>query len=160
MKKEQKIIYKKITEIKPYKNNAKKHNKEQIEKIAESIKEFGFRGAVLIDSNNVVVAGHGRTLAAKKAGLKEIPCIYVDDLTEEQIKALRLADNKLNESEWDFDILFDELKVLSFDIDMTLFGFGVDEEETKKKKKVEFEAIEGSDKIKTEHKCPRCGYEW
>ena len=94
------IVYKPIKELKPYKKNAKKHPKEQIEQIANSIKEFGFTQPVLIDKNNCVVAGHGRILGAKKAGLKEVPTLCLDDLTPEQIKAYRLADNKLNESEW------------------------------------------------------------
>lgn len=135
------IVYKSIKDLKPYKKNAKKHPKEQVEQIANSIKEFGFTQPVLIDKNNCVVAGHGRILGAKKAGLKEVPTLCLDDLTEEQIKAYRLADNKLNESEWDFNLLDEELGMLSDDIDMSLFGFDValSEETEKKNKKVEFE---------------------
>lgn len=135
------IVYKPIKELKPYKKNAKKHPKEQVEQIANSIKEFGFTQPVLIDRNNCVVAGHGRILGAKKAGLKEVPTLCLDDLTEEQIKAYRLADNKLNESEWDFNLLDEELGLLADDIDMSLFGFDVElpEVEEKKNKKVEFE---------------------
>lgn len=132
------IVYKSIKELKPYKKNAKKHPKEQVEQIANSIKEFGFTQPVLIDKNNCVVAGHGRILGAKKAGLKEVPTLCLDDLTEEQIKAYRLADNKLNESEWDFNLLDEELGMLSDDVDMSMFGFGFSEEEQKKEKKVEF----------------------
>lgn len=132
------IVYKPIKELKPYKKNAKKHPKEQIEQIANSIKEFGFTQPVLIDRNNCVVAGHGRILGAKKVGLKEVPTLCLDDLTEEQIKAYRLADNKLNESEWDFNLLDEELGMLSDDVDMSMFGFGFSEEEQKKEKKVEF----------------------
>ena len=131
------IVYKSIKELKPYKKNAKKHPKEQVEQIANSIKEFGFTQPVLIDKNNCVVAGHGRILGAKKAGLKEVPTLCLDDLTEEQVKAYRLADNKLNESDWDFNLLDEELGMLSDDIDMSLFGFDVAlSEETEKK--VEF----------------------
>lgn len=140
------VIYKNIKELKPYKNNAKKHNKEQVEQIANSIKEFGFTQPVIIDKNNCVVAGHGRILGAKKAGLKQVPTVMLEDLTEEQIKAYRLVDNKLNESEWDFGLLDEELGVLSEDIDMELFGFDTDalleEDETENKKKVEFEIKE------------------
>lgn len=127
------IVYKNIKDLKPYKKNAKKHPKEQIEQIANSIKEFGFTQPVLIDKNNCVVAGHGRILGAKKVGLKEVPTLCLDDLTEEQIKAYRLADNKLNESEWDFNLLDEELKELSETFDMGLFGFimGVESEESK-----------------------------
>lgn len=132
------IVYKPIKELKPYKKNAKKHPKEQVEQIANSIKEFGFTQPVLIDRNNCVVAGHGRILGAKKAGMKEVPTLCLDDLTPEQIKAYRLADNKLNESEWDFNLLDEELGMLSDDVDMSMFGFGFSEEEQKKEKKVEF----------------------
>ena len=120
------IVYRNIRELKPYKKNAKKHPKEQVERIANSIKEFGFTQPVIIDSNNCVVAGHGRILGAKKAGLTQVPTVMLEDLTEEQIKAYRLVDNKLNESDWDFSLLDEELGVLSEDIDMELFGFDTD----------------------------------
>lgn len=120
------VTYRKIRELKPYKKNAKKHPKEQVERIANSIKEFGFTQPVLVDKHNSVVAGHGRILGAKKAGLKEVPTVCLDELTEEQIKAYRLVDNKLNESEWDFGLLDEELENLTEDIDMSLFGFDVD----------------------------------
>lgn len=135
------IVYRNIKELKPYQKNAKKHPKEQVERIANSIKEFGFTQPVLIDKDNCVVAGHGRILGAKKAGLKQVPTICLDDLTEDQIKAYRLADNKLNESEWDWGLLDEELETLAEDIDMSLFGFDLDlsDEELDKAKKVEFE---------------------
>lgn len=117
------IVYKPIKELKPYKKNAKKHSKEQVEQIANSIKEFGFTQPVIIDKHNSVVAGHGRILGAKKAGLKQVPTVCLEDLTEEQIKAYRLVDNKLNESEWDYSLLDEELENLTEDIDMDLFGF-------------------------------------
>lgn len=120
------IVYRQIKDLKPYKKNAKKHNKEQVEWIANSIKEFGFTQPVIIDKNNCVVAGHGRILGAKKAGLKQVPTVCLDDLTEEQIKAYRLVDNKLNESEWDYSLLDEELENLTEDIDMDLFGFDED----------------------------------
>ena len=122
------IVYKPIKELKPYKKNAKKHSKEQVEQIANSIKEFGFTQPVIIDKNNCVVAGHGRILGAKKAGLKQVPTVCLEDLTEEQIKAYRLVDNKLNESEWDYSLLDEELENLTEDIDMDLFGFDLAEE--------------------------------
>lgn len=137
------IVYKPIKELKPYKKNAKKHSKEQVEQIANSIKEFGFTQPVIIDKHNSVVAGHGRILGAKKAGLKQVPTVCLEDLTEEQIKAYRLVDNKLNESEWDYSLLDEELENLTDDIDMDLFGFEFDEiEEEEQKKKVEFEIKE------------------
>lgn len=137
------IVYRNIKELKPYKKNAKKHPKEQVERIANSIKEFGFTQPVIIDSNNCVVAGHGRILGAKKAGLKQVPTVMLEDLTEEQIKAYRLVDNKLNESDWDFSLLDEELENLTEDIDMNLFGFDTDmSDEELEKKKIEFEIKE------------------
>lgn len=137
------IVYKPIKELKPYKKNAKKHSKEQVEQIANSIKEFGFTQPVIIDKHNSVVAGHGRILGAKKAGLKQVPTVCLEDLTEEQIKAYRLVDNKLNESEWDYSLLDEELENLTEDIDMDLFGFELEEQQDKEtKKKVEFEIKE------------------
>lgn len=139
------IVYMSIKDLKPYKKNAKKHTAEQINRIAESIKEFGFKSPVLIDQCNCVVAGHGRVMGAKKAGLKEVPVIRISDLTEDQVKAYRLVDNKLNESEWDYDLLDEEIKEFFKNdaFDMSVFGFDSDiitEEE--KKKKVEFEIKE------------------
>ena len=93
----------------PYDKNTKKHDKTQINNVAESIKQYGFVQPIVIDKENVVVIGHCRLLAAKKLKMKEVPCVCVDDLTEEQVKALRIVDNKSNESEWDFDFLADEL---------------------------------------------------
>jgi ParB-like chromosome segregation protein Spo0J len=139
------IVYRQIKDLKPYKKNAKKHSKEQVEQIANSIKEFGFTQPVIVDKHNSVVAGHGRILGAKKAGLKNVPTVCLEELTEEQIKAYRLVDNKLNESEWDFSLLDEELGILSEDIDMQLFGFcesEIEQEEVETKKKVEFEIKE------------------
>lgn len=110
-------------ELIPYEKNAKQHPPEQVEHIANSIREFGFRQPLVIDADNVVVIGHGRLLAAKKLGMDEVPCVRADDLSEAQIKALRLADNKTNESEWDFSALEDELADLSLDFNMSDFGF-------------------------------------
>lgn len=138
------ITYRPIKELKPYKKNAKKHNKEQVEQIANSIKEFGFTQPVIIDKHDCVVAGHGRILGAKKAGLKQVPTVCLDELTEEQIKAYRLVDNKLNESEWDYSLLDEEIEQLT-DMDMDLFGFDEVVDLTKDdetKKKVEFEIKE------------------
>lgn len=139
------IVYKNIKELKPYKKNAKKHDKKQVEQIANSIKEFGFTQPVIIDKHNSVVAGHGRILGAKKAGLKQVPTVTLEELTEEQIKAYRLVDNKLNESDWDFSLLDEELEDLIDDIDMDLFGFDTnmsDEELERAIKEVKFKTKE------------------
>lgn len=135
---QQNIIYKRIKDLHPYKNNAKKHPKEQVEQIANSIKEFGFTQPVLIDENNNVIAGHGRILGAKKAGLKNVPTVCLNDLTEEQVKAYRLVDNKLNESDWNLKLLDEELENI-FDIDMSLFGFDVDMTDEELEKEMERE---------------------
>lgn len=125
------IINKKINEVIPYEKNPRK-NDQAVEYVANSIKEFGFKVPVVIDSQGVVIAGHTRLKAAKRLGLEEVPCIVADDLSEEQIKAFRLADNKVAEkAEWDFDLLNDELAGI-LDIDMTSFDFdlSVFEEDT------------------------------
>lgn len=113
-----------VGDIKPYFKNAKKHPKKQVQQVAESIKEFGFNQPIVVDKNNVVIAGHGRLEAAKLLGLKDVPTIVVD-LTEEQARAYRLADNKLNESEWDMGLAIEELKGLSDEM-FSLTGFDKD----------------------------------
>ena len=113
------VVYKKLREITPYDKNAKKHDKTQIANVAESIKQYGFVQPIVIDRDGVIVIGHCRALAAKKLGIKEVPCVCVDDLTPEQVNALRLVDNKSNESDWDFDLLADELPGL----DLSAFDF-------------------------------------
>ena len=117
------VVYLSPGNLKPYHKNAKKHPDDQVEHIANSIREFGFRQPIVVDENNVVVIGHGRLLAAKKLGLDQVPVVRADDLTEAQINALRLADNKTNESEWDLLTLDAELADLSLDFDMSKFGF-------------------------------------
>lgn len=111
-----------LKDLKPYENNPRK-NDDAVKYVAESIKEFWFKVPIVIDKDNVIVAGHTRYKAAKKLGMTEIPCIIADDLTDEQIKAFRLADNKVAEkAEWDFDLLNTELDDI-IDLDMELFGF-------------------------------------
>ena len=109
------VVNRKISEIKPYEKNAKIHDKEQIANVAESIKQFGFVQPVVVDKDGVIVIGHCRVLAAKKLKMKEVPCVCVDELTEEQVKALRIVDNKTNESPWDMDMLASELPELKLD---------------------------------------------
>lgn len=123
---ELRIEYLPLDALKPYSRNAKKHPDEQVEHIANSIREFGFRQPLVIDRDGVLVIGHGRLLAAKKLGLKTVPCVRAYDLTDEQVKALRLADNKTNESAWDDDLLNLELDDI-FDLDMEDFGFDLSE---------------------------------
>ena len=113
-----------IDKLQPYKRNAKKHPRSQVERIAASLREFGWRQPVVIDKDGVVVIGHGRLEAAKSLGMKTVPVTIAEDLTEAQIKALRLADNKTSESDYDEDLLSLELDDLSeLDFDMAEFGF-------------------------------------
>lgn len=115
-----------LVDLQEYGDNPR-HNENAVNAVAESIKEFGFKVPIVVDSNNVIVAGHTRLKAARLLGLDKVPCIVADDLTPEQIKAFRLADNKTSElAEWDFTLLEKELSELS-DIDMSMFGFTDDE---------------------------------
>lgn len=110
-----KIINKSINEIKPYKNNPR-NNTNSIENVALSIKNYGFKVPILIDKNNEIICGHTRYEAAKMLDLKTIPCIMVDDLSEKQIKAFRLVDNKVSEfSDWDYEKLMEELSNIDSD---------------------------------------------
>lgn len=117
----------KIVKVKPYDKNPRK-NKAAVDYVANSIKEFGFQQPIVVDKDMVVIAGHTRLKAAKKLKLKEVPVVIADNLTEEQVKAYRLADNKTAEkAEWDFDLLTDELLSLQeLDFDMEQFGFDFD----------------------------------
>ena len=120
-------IIKNITELKPYANNAKKHDDTQIRNVAESIKQFGFVQPIVIDKNNEIVIGHCRYEASKYLGLKEVPCVLADNLTDEQVRKLRIIDNKTNESEWALDELEIEMNDLEFD-DFDL-DFGEEDDE-------------------------------
>lgn len=115
------VIEKKLTDITPYENNPRR-NDEAVKYVAESIRQFGFRNPILIDRDGVIVAGHTRYKAAMELGMEKVPCIIADDLTEEQVRAFRLADNKVGEiAQWDQELLNFELGEI--DIDMTDFGF-------------------------------------
>lgn len=117
----EKIVMKKITELIAYDNNPRL-NDEAVDAVANSIKAFGFRNPILIDNNNVIIAGHTRLLASKKLGLEYVPCIVIDDLSEDEVKALRLADNKTAEiAKWDMGKLAVEIK--NIDMDLLQFGF-------------------------------------
>lgn len=127
-----------IEKLIPYKNNARTHSDEQIEKIAKSMKEFGFINPVLVDGDLNVIAGHGRILGAKKLGMKEVPCLFIENLTEEQKRAYIIADNRLAEDAgWDKELLkieLEDLKNMNFDITLTGFeledfDFSMDETE-------------------------------
>lgn len=126
-----------VKDLIPYEKNTKKHDDVQINNVAESIKQYGFVQPIVIDKNNVVVIGHCRLLAAKKLKMADVPCVCVDDLTEEQVKALRIVDNKSNESEWDFDFLADELTEINLDAFNFDFGVSFDDDDTETKEREE-----------------------
>ena len=141
-----------INELKPYENNARLHPKEQIEKIVNSINEFGFITPVIIDENNTILVGHGRTQAAKEAGLDKVPYRRITNLTEEQKRAYILADNKLSDiAEWDEELLKAELESIS--LDMTAFGFedfNIEIEEEEEAQVVEDEIPEAPEEARSQ----------
>ena len=131
------IIKMKVEELIPYINNPR-NNENAVDKVASSITEFGFKNPIVIDKNNVVINGHTRLLASKKLGLKEVPVIVADDLTEAQVKAFRIADNKTSEyAEWNEELLkleLEQLEEMNFDldevnIDYSDFGLEIDLED-------------------------------
>lgn len=123
MANELKIVYRKVDELIPYEKNPRR-NDAAVDPVANSIKEFGFKIPIVLDENDVIVSGHTRLRAAKKLGLKEVPTIVANDLTEEQVKAFRIADNKTAEkSIWDIGLLVGELQDLALDFDFSDFGF-------------------------------------
>lgn len=120
-------------ELIPYSNNPR-NNESAVDAVAASIEEFGFKVPIIIDKDNVIVAGHTRLKAALKIGLEKVPCIKADDLTPEQLKAFRLADNKVGElATWDFNKLEEELAEL--DMDMSAFGFTQEDDENDAERK-------------------------
>lgn len=143
------IVYKRPDEIIPYERNPR-NNDGAVEAVANSIREFGFKVPVVIDKDGVIVCGHTRVKAAKKLGIEEVPCILADDLTEEQVKAFRLADNKTSElSEWDEVLLALEMDDI-FNIDLEQFGFeplddSIMEETEEEKPEVEFTEVLGEE---------------
>ena len=121
------IVQMKVADIRPYANNPRKIPQEAIDRVAASIREFGFKQPIVVDRDGVIIAGHTRLLAAESLGLAEVPVIRADDLTPEQVKAYRLADNKVAEAtDWDMNALDKELAEI-LDIDMDCFGFDLRE---------------------------------
>ena len=155
------IIKMKVEDLIPYINNPR-NNENAVDKVASSIAEFGFKNPIFVDKNNVVVNGHTRLLESKKLGLKEVPCIVIDDLTDTQIKAFRIADNKVAEySKWDYDLLNIELEQLE-ELDFSMSDFGISTFEP-----IEFEIDEDIEEILEEEyeeppkktcTCPNCGH--
>ena len=148
------IIEKKVKDLKPYEKNPRK-NDDAVQYVANSIKEFGFRVPIVIDSDNTIVCGHTRWKASKLLNMETVPCVIADDLTEEQIKAFRVADNKTSEkSGWDFALLDTELAEIET-IDMTLLGF----DEAKNSEPIDLDDEEPkTDRATKIVHCPKCGF--
>lgn len=151
------IIMREIGTLTPYDRNTKKHDQKQIDNVANSIRRFGWQQPIVVDENGVVVIGHCRLLAAKQLGMQEVPVTVADGLTEDEIRELRIADNKTNESAWDFEALGEELASLNFDgFDLgfeNVFGgeLGVSDDDF----------ITGTEITKSKEKtatCPECGH--
>jgi len=119
-----KTVPMKIDELLPYQRNQKDHPEEQVRNLANSLRRFGWRQPVVIDERNVIVIGHGRVLGAKMLGLMEVPVVRADDLTEDEIRELRIVDNKTNESNWN-QYLQEDVQELEFE------GFEFDEMDTR-----------------------------
>lgn len=124
-----KIEYIKLSELKHYDQNSRTHSEEQVQQLINSITEFGFVNAVLIDENNELIAGHGRSKAAERLGMDKIPAVRLVGLSKEQQKALRIADNKLSlNAGWDYDLLAREIQDLQLaDYDVDILGFSDEE---------------------------------
>lgn len=173
-----KFVYRKVSDLIPYVNNARTHNEEQIIKLASSIKEFGFMSPIIISDDGGIIAGHGRLMAAKKLGIEKVPCVVESHLTDLQKKGYILADNRLSlDAGWDEDLLKIELQTLKDnDVDLALTGFDnneidkilkIDDDELNDNSFTQ-EIINNSSEIdadefdddKFEHVCPKCGFKF
>ena len=150
-----KVQYISINNIVPYENNPR-HNQDAIPAVIESIKQFGFRNPMILDKENVIVAGHTRYEAAKALGMTEVPVIYADDLSEEQVRKFRLVDNKTAEfAGWDFSKLEEELAELNFsDFD---WGFGTGDADHVDIDSLFTDAPEKEPEEPKQIQCPHCG---
>lgn len=152
------IEYIPIEDLEPYANNAKIHTAEQIEQIKESIRDFGFNDPIAIWKNNEIIEGHGRLIAASELGIKTLPVIRLDSLTDQQRKAYILVHNKLTmDTGFNYDLLMEELEEL---FDMSKFGFDLDEEDPEYDLgNKELDAEEFGDE-NFEYECPECGFKF
>ena len=149
------IIQKKLADIVPYAKNTKKHDETQIKNVAESIKKYGWVQPIVIDNDGTIVIGHCRALAAERLGMEEVPCVVVSDLTEDEINALRIVDNKTNESPWDFDLLSAELPEI--DLSDFEFDFNMPTDFTADMIDDFFDNVEPKEKEPKKIQCPHCG---
>lgn len=154
------IVTLSVDALRPYANNAKTHKDFDVAAIAESIKAFGFNDPIGIWSDkNIIVEGHGRLLAAKKLGMREVPCIRLDFLSDEERRAYALAHNKTAElSEWDEDKLYGEMSELEYD--WSLFGFDAEQTENADRfSQTEYDLDTFSDE-EFRYECPECGFKF
>ena len=167
MAKEKPIIFpkgiptKKIVEIKPYQKNARTHSEYQIEKLIASIRTFGFTNPVIVDEENILIAGHGRVEAAKKIGLEEVPTITLSHLTPTEKKALVLADNRIAEDAgWDMEMVKAELtSIHATGFEIALTGFTLDDLQNDDDFDPGSEGDQGNiGKLENETTCPECGH--
>jgi site-specific DNA-methyltransferase (adenine-specific) len=150
-----KIVYKQVSELAPYENNPRQ-NESAVDAVAASINDFGFKVPIIIDKDNTIVAGHTRLKAAMKLGIERVPCIVADDLTDEQVRAFRLVDNKVGElAEWDFTMLDEELASID-SIDMSAFGFNAEEIDWSEVEDLHEDTYEPPETPRL--KCPHCGH--
>ena len=146
---EMNVIEVPIEQLIPYDNNPRR-NKKAVSAMVSSIKQFGFKNPIIVDENMVIICGHTRRLAALEIGLDKVPVVIAKDMTQEQVRAFRLADNRVASfAVWDEDKLKEEISGIS-DIDLGDMGF---------KQDAIREAIEQKSPVKI-HRCPKCGYEW
>lgn len=147
----------KIVDLKQYKLNAKQHPETQVKGIAESIKMAGFINPIVIGKDNIIVGGHGRLAAAHLLGMTEVPCVRVEHLNKDQIRALRLIDNRIAETGWDDSLLIEDLS----DLDFNFADFNINFDFIAV---TDFEPGSENDQGKLDEKksteCPQCGYEW
>ncbi len=144
----------KIKDLKPYHLNAKQHPESQIKGIAESIKMAGFIQPIVIDSNNEIIIGHGRLTAAHLLNMTEVPCVKIEHLNKNQVKALRLIDNRIAETGWDNSLLIEDLA----DLDFNFSGFNIDFDFINSNFAAGNEDDQGKLDEKQMTKCPECGH--
>ena len=155
------VIYRDPHDLHPYENNPRLIPREAVEKVAASIQTFGFLVPVIVDRKDIVVCGHTPLLAADLLKLEKVPTIVADDLTQDQIRAFRLVDNRVAEmAVWDLPLLDETLEEIGDTIDMTDFGFVPDPEEyVQKDTSVELDESSFDDE-EFEFECPECGYKF
>lgn len=162
VKSAQAVIMRCVDTIIPYEDNPRL-NERAVNSVANSIKDFGFQVPIVVDADGVVICGHTRLIAAQKLGMTEVPVVVADDLTPEQVRIFRIADNKVGElAEWDKDKLAEEFMNLGNSIDFERYGFKAEEFRSEEELEQEFESSVNDSKEKNGKimKCPNCGKEF